>query len=356
MNRITLDVKVTLMLLGIVSIIILLNDKFIHLFDLENSALWNLFLGAVYVFLVLSIVLLAKKILAHSIERENQFRRLVELSPEPVLIFRDGKFIYANTAGAKVVGLKQPKELLCRNVSDFMDADNYAGLVNAGFNGELQNQQVEIQKADGTNATLEITSTRITFDGAPAYNVSLRDITCQVKKTESLEEIAFQDSLTGLLNRRGMVEKINKQILNARRFGVMFIDLDGFKQINDTYGHERGDTVLKNVSDYLKSCVSKTDVVARLGGDEFIIILPDTDEDACIRLAEKIIEPQEANADVFGNALVTPSIGIALSPENGEDVETLIKQADLAMYEAKHKGKNNYHFADGISTEVKMGA
>jgi diguanylate cyclase (GGDEF)-like protein len=178
--------------------------------------------------------------------------------------------------------------------------------------------------------------------------VSVRDITAQNRKTNALKEVSNRDELTGLLNRRGFIEKTNSNLIKTKkvttRLGVMFIDLDGFKQVNDTFGHEKGDLVLQRVGEYLMECVSEKDIVARLGGDEFIIFIPDANEQDCIRLAEKIIEPQ--------NPYVTPSIGIALSPKDGRSIETLIKHADMAMYEAKKTGKNKYHFFGSDSSNV----
>ena len=348
------------MLFVILATVGLVNEEMMNLFDTTGTNWWKIALVSVDILLVITLYVLGKQTVSKSIDRENQFRNLVELSPEPVLIHRGGKFIYVNQAGAKIVGLKHPHELINRYAKDFVDTESFEMMQAAEANQELSKRNVKVTRTDGTVIILEMTATTIMFDGAPARNVNIRDITCQVKETESLQEIAYQDDLTGLLNRRGLVDKINQDILDAKRennrFGVMFIDLDGFKLVNDKFGHETGDLVLKNVGKYLKTCIGKQDIVARLGGDEFVILLRDTNEEKCIQLAQKIIEPQDANSDAFGNTLVTPSIGIALSPENGEDVETLIKQADLAMYEAKHNGKNNYHFAEGIQPELKKEA
>ena len=130
---------------------------------------------------------------------------------------------------------------------------------------------------------------------------------------------------------------------NKMRFGVMFIDLDGFKQVNDTLGHEGGDILLKQVSNYFKKCVAEKDIVARLGGDEFIVLLHNTNHNDCIIVANKIIESLSFPIIIFGKRVrVTPSIGIALYPQHGHEAIELIKNADMAMYQAKQQGKNNY--------------
>ncbi len=161
-----------------------------------------------------------------------------------------------------------------------------------------------------------------------------------------LESQAQHDALTGLPNRRLLIDRLNQATSAARRrgrcVGVLFVDLDRFKEINDTQGHDAGDFVLKQVARRLQSCVREADTVAREGGDEFVIVLPDLEvpEDA-MRVADKVLIELAKPID-FGEAKtrVTPSIGISLYPRDGSDIELLIRHADQAMYSAKSAGRN----------------
>lgn len=287
---------------------------------------------------------------------DSEFKEIVEMSTEPLFIHKDGTLIYVNRSGAKLMGMTSPDQLVNKKISAFVEAETYEKLERDVKANLLTKREVSVHKSDGSRLDVETTSSTIRFNGQSARKVSVRDITLEKQEKETLETIAFQDELTGLLNRRGFVEKVTAQIEASKgtdqRFGVMFIDLDGFKEINDSLGHQVGDLVLQRVGDYLQRCIRKDDIVARLGGDEFVILLPDASRESCIKLAERIIEPNTKNVDIFGKgAYVTPSIGIAISPENGEDIETLINHADMAMYEAKKAGKNQFRFADNCPNQ-----
>ncbi|HUL57604.1 MAG TPA: diguanylate cyclase [Usitatibacter sp.] len=161
-----------------------------------------------------------------------------------------------------------------------------------------------------------------------------------------LEEQAQHDPLTGLPNRRLLIDRLKQATSAARRrercVGVLFVDLDRFKEVNDTRGHDAGDTVLKEVARRMQACVREADTVAREGGDEFVVVLPDLEvpEDA-LRVAEKIVVELAKAMDVGGAQVrVTPSIGISHYPRDATDIEELIRRADQAMYSAKGAGRN----------------
>jgi diguanylate cyclase (GGDEF)-like protein len=162
---------------------------------------------------------------------------------------------------------------------------------------------------------------------------------------------ALHDVLTGLPNRRLLMDRLALAIAHAHRnkqsMAVLFLDLDGFKQINDTLGHDVGDAVLQTVADRLVATVRQVDTVARFGGDEFIIGLWNLSRDQDLaRLMSKLMQVVSQPCDVQGHSLsITASIGVALYPQHGEDGESLIKSADVALYEAKRLGKNKYRIA-----------
>jgi len=162
--------------------------------------------------------------------------------------------------------------------------------------------------------------------------------------------LAHYDSLTGLLNRTTLKTRVDETLLIAeqqhRRLAICFIDLDGFKVINDHFGHEKGDELLKIVANNLKRCVRENDVVARLNADEFVVLLSGIKEKAhIIAIVKKIMQQlQQTVSDSIVSLSVTPSIGIAFYPDNGLNYEQLLSHAHKAMYVAKARGRNQYAF------------
>jgi diguanylate cyclase (GGDEF)-like protein/PAS domain S-box-containing protein len=165
-----------------------------------------------------------------------------------------------------------------------------------------------------------------------------------------VRHMAYHDSLTGLPNRALLSDRLDRAMLAAQRDGrklaILFIDLDRFKTINDSLGHLTGDHLLKEVANRLCRVVRASDTVARLGGDEFVVLVPGVSDPAeCSQVGEKIIEALAAPFPFEGRSLhISPSIGICLFPDDGADVETLMRHADAAMYHAKANGRNNYQF------------
>lgn len=176
------------------------------------------------------------------------------------------------------------------------------------------------------------------------------DITALKRSEEQLYQMAHYDGLTGLANRRYFLELLKSTILSAGRsegfVAVLFVDLDGFKLVNDTLGHAGGDRLLQEVAERLRECVRATDTVGRIGGDEFTVILPSLTEtqDAAIivrKLLRRLAEPLRIESREL---LVTASIGISIFPDDGPSVDVLLQCADTAMYRAKESGKNGYQF------------
>lgn len=166
-----------------------------------------------------------------------------------------------------------------------------------------------------------------------------------------LEALALNDPLTGLANRRLLADRLSMALVHARRnqsaMAVIYLDLDGFKLINDTLGHGTGDALLKMVADRLLATVREEDTVARLGGDEFLIALWHiNDSDYAATVASRAIEAVSKPYDIEDHTVsITTSAGVSIYPADGEDADTLIKNADLALYEAKHAGKNAYRIS-----------
>ncbi len=184
-----------------------------------------------------------------------------------------------------------------------------------------------------------------------------REVEIRQAHAERVEHLAYHDGLTGLAN-RSLFSKLLSQSLNEgarydRRLAVIYLDLDRFKPINDTLGHEAGDDLLREVAQRLRGCVRTSDTVARLGGDEFVVLVPQVQgDDELALIAGKILEAVGRPAMLRGHEVrVTASVGIAISPRDGSDEQTLKKNADAAMYQAKARGKNNFQFyTDQLST------
>ena len=178
----------------------------------------------------------------------------------------------------------------------------------------------------------------------------LRDSQAKAALAERAQFLSNHDVLTGLPNRRLFNELLEQAIVEARRdtkqLAVLFLDLDRFKQINDTLGHEAGDELLNQAAVRLKACLRESDTVARLGGDEFVVLLREIEEEySTAAVARKIIHAVAEPFVLIGHEFrITGSVGIALYPEDGPDEQTLTKHADIAMYHAKKEGKNNFQF------------
>jgi two-component system, cell cycle response regulator len=169
---------------------------------------------------------------------------------------------------------------------------------------------------------------------------------------KELEALALNDPLTGLANRRLLSDRMTMALLHAKRYqsamAVLYLDLDGFKQINDTWGHGAGDLLLKEVGVRLLKTVREEDTVARVGGDEFLVALWHvTGIDYAASVAKRAIEALSQPYTIEGGAVtMTASAGVSIYPDNGESPDTLIESADLALYEAKHAGKNAYRISE----------
>jgi diguanylate cyclase (GGDEF)-like protein len=172
-------------------------------------------------------------------------------------------------------------------------------------------------------------------------------------------QLALYDALTGLPNRKLLDERLRVAMAHARRhnmrLALLFIDLDKFKPVNDNFGHAYGDLLLKEVAKRLNNCMRESDTASRLGGDEFVALLSEIeDEEAAVFVANKILSALTTPYDIAGHTFdISASIGIAIFPWHGIDGKSLMKQADLAMYEAKNNGRSTVRVARGNAASMK---
>ncbi len=221
-------------------------------------------------------------------------------------------------------------------------------LVRAFQGQDVRNQEMVVQSRNGDKRELRVNGQAMYDNDGSKIGavVSLHDITDLNKARKKLHHLAYHDDLTGLANRRLFHDLLKQDISRAGRnrekTAVLFLDLDNFKQVNDRYGHQAGDRLLIELAASLRHRLRESDILCRWGGDEFVIALPEiADSEMACRVAKKICRVvQDDIADQYKVCGLTMSIGVAVYPDNGTSPDNLIRQADMAMYLAKQKGKN----------------
>ncbi|MBT2685115.1 GGDEF and EAL domain-containing protein [Bacillus sp. ISL-37] len=284
-------------------------------------------------------------------ESEGRYRSLVEMSPDLIAVYSRGKLDYINEAGCKLFKAKSPEELIGQPISKLIPPDVLARIKNRELTIDENFEEklwfeFKATQIDGQKIDVEMSAMPILYEGRMAEQIVGRDLTQRKKAEKTIKYMAYYDVLTGLPNRNMVRKHLNSALSNGKgTLAVLFLDLDRFKIINDTKGHRVGDLLLKVVATRLKNAVKEQGLVSRQGGDEFIIVLKDFGKEQVVEVAERILNEFNEGITIEGQEFfVTPSIGISMAPEDGQDEETLIKHADTAMYLAKDRGKNNYQF------------
>lgn len=221
-----------------------------------------------------------------------------------------------------------------------------------GTSAPVVNKRFETQalRRDGSEFPIELTVSSIELQDGSAFCAFIRDITEQKQAAAQLKNLAHYDNITGLPNRVLFQDRLLQETKQTKRTGLptalMFLDIDHFKEINDTLGHAQGDALLLQAAERLSACLRDTDTVARFGGDEFVVILSQLhDLDSINQIAERMLESMTTPFYLQGEiAYVSISIGIAIFPLDTDSCETLIKNADQAMYLVKKSGRNNYTY------------
>jgi len=257
---------------------------------------------------------------------------------------------YINEEALNIFGYKYGK-LVNTNFSTLIhstDHDYLKQLIKTA-NSSAPSEFTGIHK-DNSAFPIELNISSKKLNQTYIYTVIIRDITEIKKNEERLKHQAYFDSLTGIPNRTLFLDRSEIALNQAKRsnedLAVIFIDLDDFKELNDTLGHDAGDVMLKAVAQRFINCARKSDTVSRRGGDEFTILMPRIKNiDDAVKLAERILLSNK-NAISIKEKMVFPktSIGISIYPHDGDSIETLINNADKAMYYAKESGKNQYSF------------
>lgn len=309
----------------------------------------------------LDLIRTAAQLIGLALERQQseamlqKLYRAVEQSPSMVLITdAEGAIEYVNEEFTELTGYSadEVKGLNPRILSSG-DSDNHLyeqmwQSISAGndWHGELLNRT-----KDGLNYWASLSISPITNEvGEITHYVSISEDISKQKETQAqIERLAFYDPLTRLGNRRLFREQLDLELRKVRRhgthLGMLYLDLDNFKQINDGLGHDVGDQLLQQVGERLRTTLRDSDIIARLGGDEFVVLIPDSHRDSLALVAAKLIDCLVQPYQLLGQSvIVTASVGVTVAPEDGGDAAQLMKNADMAMYRAKQRGRNNFQF------------
>ncbi|MGZ4637806.1 MAG: EAL domain-containing protein [Actinomycetes bacterium] len=283
---------------------------------------------------------------------ERRLRLMLQYASDVICILdHDLTIVHVTPAVEPIVGLPAP-ELLGMNWLDVVvNADREAArdLVSRAQGGRPARGEVRLNSEDGHNRHVDAVVTHVVDEDLMGFVVTCHDVTERHELEQQLTHQAFHDALTGLANRALFRDRLGHAMARSRgagSYGVLFIDLDDFKTVNDSLGHAAGDTLLREMTTRLGDCLREGDTAARLGGDEFAVLLEDVEDDNhCVRIAERLLERLAEPFDVDGTEVTTgASIGIAIATGQGGPAapEDLMRNADLALYDAKNHGKNRY--------------
>ena len=288
-------------------------------------------------------------------ESEERYRQLFELSPDGILIHSEGKIALVNSACVTLLGAAAPGELIGKPILDIFESQ-YHEIVKERIrqleekHRPLPPLEEKIVRSDGATVEVETVASPFTYKGKPSIQTVMRDITERKKATERMAYLAQYDSLTGLPNRNLFRDRLTLAMARARRnerlLAVMFLGLDHFKDINDTFGHTTGDEVLQAVTVLLGDSLRGVDTIARFGGDEFAVIVENVAQvEQVTTVAERLKKVFSAPVVIQEREIfVTASVGITIYPLSGDTIDALLQMADIAMYHAKKMGRNTYEF------------
>ncbi|MCG7920362.1 MAG: diguanylate cyclase [Candidatus Thiodiazotropha lotti] len=303
------------------------------------------------------------------VESEEKYRLIFETSEDPMWLIEDNQFVMTNHAASRLLGYASPDQLVNTppwelspefQPDGMSSAEKAKAMIGQAMKYGYNRFEWEHIKRDGTTFPVEVSLTRIPYRGHSAIFCMGNDITERKAAAMEIQRLATHDALTGLAGLRLAEDRIEMAIAKARRekckMAILFIDLDGFKAINDEFGHDAGDALLKEVAARLESKVREVDTVARMGGDEFLIVLTSIQTLADIkRVSEQIVQSVRRPYHYEDQKLkVSISVGVALYPDHGETRESLVRIADRAMYDVKKESKNDYRVAQ-LETQGAVG-
>ncbi len=292
---------------------------------------------------------------------QHELQAIIQTAIDGIIIINDqGTIISFNPAAEHMFGYMK-EEVVGKNIKLLMPESERANhdsdlqkYIETGIGRiiGIGSREVTALKKNGHTFPMEISANEMMLPDGRYFVGIVRDISDRKKAEEKIRRMAHFDQLTGLANRNLLYDRLGQALAQSRRhkqpLALLFLDLDGFKPVNDRYGHDIGDMLLKEIAARLRGCVREVDTVARVGGDEFVIVLNEIgNRENAAKAAEKILSAIAQPYILAGKTCqVSGSIGITMAPEDGTDIDTLLKKADDAMYMAKQSGKNYYRLYD----------
>ena len=300
--------------------------------------------------------------------RESERRYQVMSEASPVGIFRldhDGRICHVNKKWREISG-RLLSTVLGQNWDVAVHHDDLPGVRDTWLVAVHERRAFKVEcrfQRPGGKSTWVFVQAEPIFDAdeiLEGFIGSITDISLRKRTEEEIRQLAYYDTLTRLPNRSFFLEQLERAMAtakrNAKHVALLFCDLDNFKDINDSLGHDKGDLLLQSIATRLSGCIRRGDTLCRLGGDEFVLLLPSVESDReAVTVARKIQRAMKSSFDLDGQEIfTTTSIGIAVHPEDGADVQTLLKHADMAMYAAKGEGRNRYRFfSEGMNRRAQ---
>ena len=308
------------------------------------------------VFLMITLEINQRLVLFQKVKRSEETQKIILDTIADAVISTDngGAVLSINPAGQRLFGVKA-ESILSKNLNQLLNIEDTKKFLST-HSGNVQ-EVIGIHN-NGSQLTLGGNFTLIASDRSKGYVVSLQDISKRKQDEQKVLHQAHFDSLTNLPNRFLSLDRMSKlrerAMARDSMLAILFLDLDGFKRINDTMGHDAGDDILVRVAERLSDLDSRMHTVGRLGGDEFIILIENfLQKEDLIPILERIRQSFQDEFLVSGRKLsITTSIGVAIYPQDGDSTSTLLRQADLAMYHSKEQGKNNYTFCSAEMNEA----
>jgi diguanylate cyclase (GGDEF)-like protein/PAS domain S-box-containing protein len=274
-----------------------------------------------------------------------RLKSLANAAVEGLVILHDGRIVSANDSFAALTGV-DAKALVGMNLADFLpDAATRRRLES------LPDASVEglLHRPDGTDLSVELIMRPVAYGREPHVALAVRDLTARLRAERQIQFLSGHDALTGLPNRQNFYEGLDRQLLRAaaagERLALLYIDLDGFKEINDLFGHATGDATLTRIASLVRRLLDEPQTMARVGGDEFAVVMPCTHAVSAGRLAEDIQAALRASGGLAGGEpALGATIGIAVYPDDAGDRSDLLNAADTALLLAKAEARGNYRF------------
>ena len=282
---------------------------------------------------------------------EARFHTLAEDAPCAIFIVQGAEIRFANAAARRITGYTSGELDRCAfwDVVHPDDQERARQYLSGALHGSPapSRHEVRLVRKNGQARWMDLSACTVSYRGRPAIMGVGFDITERKKADARIEALAYRDALTSLPNRRLLQDRVGVAMAHAHRrgerLGVLFLDLDHFKDVNDSLGHQAGDELLKAVAERLSGAMRRDDTVARIGGDEFVVLLAHiADATQAARVAQKILALLKAPVRVGKRELfVNGTIGISVYPDDGRDFDGLLKNADAALYRAKSQGRGN---------------